>query len=232
MGNSAFVKSSIATPVSIDKGGTSATTIKQALLNLGGVPLSGGTMTGKLNSVDINIQSGYNLKLNDVNVLLNSFLYGSAGTSGQLLVSAGNTSTPTWSNNYKLDNSLSTNQSYSGIIESGTVGESVAFGDVLYLKFSDGKWWKANASGYTTTPAARMALAAISANASGILLVEGYVRYDSWTLAANKAYLSAATSGAITTTQPSTTGNQIQVIGIGLTSTKLYFRPSYDVGEK
>jgi len=131
-----------------------------------------------------------------------------------------------------LTTSLPSNQSYLGITESGTVGENVVFGDVLYLKFSDGKWWKAKADSYATTPAMRMALASITANNSGTILIEGNVRYDSWSFAANKVYLSAATAGAATTTQPSTTGNQIQVLGIAKTSTKLYFKPSQDVGEK
>lgn len=127
--------------------------------------------------------------------------------------------------------SLAANNAYRGIVETGTVGENVVFGDVLYLKFSDGKWWKAKADSYTTTPAVRMALATINANASGTLLVEGNVRYDSWAFAAAKIYLSAATAGALTSTQPSTTGNQIQVLGIAKTATTMYFKPSLDVGE-
>ena len=133
---------------------------------------------------------------------------------------------------YDITDPLSTNLSYSGLIESGTVGEAVAFGDVLYLKFSDGKWWKAKADTYATTPGARMAMAAIAANASGLLLIQGNVRYDSWAFATNKVYLSEATSGAATTTQPSTTGNQIQVLGIAKTATTMFFNPSNDVGEK
>ena len=75
-------------------------------------------------------------------------------------------------------------------------------------------------------------MASISANASGVLLIEGNVRYDSWSLAARNVWLSAATAGAITTTQPSSTGNQIQFIGTAKTSTTVYFKPSSDVGEK
>lgn len=134
--------------------------------------------------------------------------------------------------NIDITATLGSNQTYSGSIETGTVGENVAFGDVLYLKFSDGKWWKAKADAYTTTPAVRMALGTINANASGTLLIEGNVRYDTWNFTAAKIYLSAATAGAITSTQPSTTGNQIQVIGIAKTATTLYFKPSLDVGEK
>lgn len=131
-----------------------------------------------------------------------------------------------------IGNSLATNLSYSGIVETGTVGEAVSFGDVLYMKFSDGKWWKAKADAYATTPAQRMAVASISANASGTMLIEGNARNDAWSLATNKVYLSAATAGAITTTQPSTTGNQIQSLGTGKTSTIIHFKPSLDVGEK
>jgi len=134
--------------------------------------------------------------------------------------------------NLDLTTSLSVNQSYQGIVENGTVGENVVFGDVLYLKFSDGKWWKAAASTYATTPAVRMALAAISANASGLLLIQGNVRYDSWAFGANKIYLSDSVSGGITSTQPVTTGSQIQVVGTAKTSTTMYFKPSNDVGEK
>lgn len=160
-------------------------------------------------------------------------------TSGTLMANLVEDTTPKLGGNLVVNQknidvsaTLSTNSSYSGIIETGTVGENVVFGDVLYLKFSDGKWWKAKADAYATTPALRMAMASISANASGVLLIEGNVRYDSWSLAASNVWLSAATAGAITTTQPSTTGNQIQYLGVAKTSTKMYFKPSNDVGEK
>lgn len=135
-------------------------------------------------------------------------------------------------NSYNINNALTTNSSYTGTYETATVGESVVFGDVLYLKFSDGKYWKAKADAYITTPATRMALGTISANASGDLLIEGLVRYDSWSFAAANIWLSATTAGAITSTQPSTTGNQIQKIGCAFASNKLQFRPSFDIGEK
>lgn len=160
-------------------------------------------------------------------------------TTGTLMANLIEDTTPDLGGNMTLNQknidmsaTLSTNSSYSGLIESGTVGETVAFGDVLYLKFSDGKWWKAKADAYATTPGLRMAMASISANASGVLLIEGNVRYDSWSLADRNVWLSAATAGAVITTQPSTTGNQIQYLGVAKTSTTMYFKPSSDVGEK
>lgn len=127
-------------------------------------------------------------------------------------------------------NALSSNYAYTGLVETGTVGENVVFGDVLYLKFSDGKWWKAKADAYATTPGVRMALGSISANAAGTLLIEGNVRFDSWSFASHRVFLSEVTAGLCTTTEPSASGNQVQLLGIGKTSNTLYFRPSYDVG--
>lgn len=134
--------------------------------------------------------------------------------------------------NINISSALNTNLSYCGVIDTSTVGENVVFGDVLYLKFSDGKWWKAKADTFTTTPAQRIAIESISANNSGKLLIDGFVRNDSWTFTAPQTYLSATTAGSITTTQPATAGNQIQVVGIAISSTKLHFKPSLDVGER
>ena len=77
-----------------------------------------------------------------------------------------------------------------------------------------------------------MALDTISGNTSGTLLVQGYVRYDSWSFTSADIYLSEITAGIATSIQPSTSGNQIQRLGQAITSTKLYFKPSLDVGEK
>jgi hypothetical protein len=134
---------------------------------------------------------------------------------------------------YNLDMSaaLASNQSYVGIYETATVGENVSFGDVLYLDWTTKKWYKAKADSATHTPAQRMAMASITANNSGVLLIEGFVRYDTWSFGGNAAYLSAATAGAITTTRPSTTGNQIQRLGTAFNTSKLHFKPSLDVGE-
>lgn len=133
--------------------------------------------------------------------------------------------------NYNLTSSFTDNLSFNGTYESATVGESVVFGDVLYLKFSDGKWWKAKADSFATTPVQRIAVETIAANATGKLLIEGFLRNDSWTFSNANVYLSAATAGLITTTAPATTGNQIQKIGVAFSATKLHFKPSIDIGE-
>ena len=134
--------------------------------------------------------------------------------------------------NVNTTDALSSNQTYYGVYDTGTVGENVSFGDVLYLKLSDQKWWKAKADAYATTPAQRMALGTISANASGSLLIEGRVRNDSWTFTDANVYLSAATAGAmISGTSGLATTNHVQKMGVAYGTSKLYFKPSVDVAE-
>ncbi len=130
-----------------------------------------------------------------------------------------------------LTAALAANQSFVGNYEVAVVGESVVFGDVLYFDFSTLKWRKAKADNFSTTPVQRIALETIAANGSGKLLIEGFVRYDSWSFTAAPVYLSASASGSITSVQPSTTGNQIQRVGIAFGTNKLHFKPSLDVGE-
>lgn len=159
-------------------------------------------------------------------------------TSGTLMTKVLEDATPSLGGNLVMNNksidmtaALVTNLSYVGTYETATAGEAVVPGDVLYMDFATNKWKKANASSATTAPVQRMALENIAANTSGKMLIEGFIRNDAWSFGAAPVYLSASTGGALTTTQPSTTGNQIQRIGIAFTTNKLHFKPSIDVGE-
>lgn len=136
-------------------------------------------------------------------------------------------------NNKSIDitSALSSNLSYVGTYETALAGEALAFGDVLYLDFNTNKWRKAKANALATTPVQRMALENIAANTAGKMLIEGFIRNDSWSFGAAPVYLSAATVGTITTTQPANLGDQIQRIGIAFNTNKLHFKPSMDVGE-
>lgn len=123
---------------------------------------------------------------------------------------------------------LTTNLTASGIKESIVVGESVSFGNVLYLK-SDGKWWKSDANSLTTMPATRMALETKSADQSCESLVVGNARNDawSWSIGGSSGFLyTSASSGVITQTATSTSGSQLQVLGIATASNKVFFNPS------
>ncbi|MEJ7587246.1 MAG: hypothetical protein WKI04_06760 [Ferruginibacter sp.] len=155
------------------------------------------------------------------------------GTSGQLLTTNGS-GLLRWSSapaSTDITSTLITNQNFVGTYETAVAGEAIVFGDVLYLDFATNKWNKAKANAFATTPVQRMALETIAANASGKMLIEGFIRNDAWSFGAAAVYLSSGSPGAITTTQPSTPGDQVQRVGIAFNTNKLHFKPSLDVRE-
>ena len=113
-----------------------------------------------------------------------------------------------------------------GTIISGTAGETLAFGDMVYIK-SDGKFWKGLGTSASTTPIVGMAMGAITASNTGNILITGIIRNDSWSLTVGGAiYLSVSTGGGMTQTQPSTAGQFVQIIGYALSATNILFNPN------
>lgn len=137
--------------------------------------------------------------------------------------------------NIDLTNAPASDNTGSGLITVGTVGENVAAGDVLYLK-ADGKYWKALATGTATMPGKVLAMASISADASGKLLHLGYFRHDAWDFTvgdgiANLLYVDKTTAGLVTQTAPAATGDQVQVIGYCVTADIIFFNPCLELVE-
>ena len=132
---------------------------------------------------------------------------------------------------FDLPATLGTDHTYNGNTITGTAGENLVFGDFVYFKFSDLKWWKADCDAYATARVRGIAVATINSAASGKILTEGVIRDDSWNWTAAGVWLSG-TAGAGTSTQPSTTGQQIQFLGTALSADHMLFKPSQDIGEK
>jgi len=112
-----------------------------------------------------------------------------------------------------------------GICTVGTVGETVAMGDVLYMK-SDGKFWRADADAAATMPGMLLAMAAITAGNNGNLMHLGYFRDDSWSWTIGELLYVSVTPGNPTQTAPSGTGDQVQVIGTAVSAHVIFFNPS------
>jgi hypothetical protein len=126
-----------------------------------------------------------------------------------------------------IKSTVSTDHSCSSnCIAVGTAGESLVFGDVCYFK-SDGKYWKSNATTNSgTMPVRAMALETISGSATGNFIVgAGYVRDDSWTWTISGDIYASTTSGSITQTAVSGTGNVHQIIGYAVASGIMFFNP-------
>ena len=129
------------------------------------------------------------------------------------------------------------NNSANGLMIQGTAGEALGFDDLVYMK-SDGKFWKAQANSSTTMACIGMSMSSTGANGAVTVLLQGTFRSDALTFTVGSGYpssgfiwVSAATAGLATSTQPATTGNQLQVVGYALTSHIGYFNPRLAVSE-
>lgn len=161
-----------------------------------------------------------------------------SGSSGRVTYWSG-TSAVTSSANLTFDGSIltisngirltapATNQTGSGIRSSFTAGEALVFGNLVYMK-NDGKVWKASASSITTTPVMGMCMGSVSADGTADILLSGRVYNTSWSLGTggNVLYLGTYGGGFSSVAPSGVTGYVVQVIGIVLSATTIYFNPS------
>lgn len=106
-----------------------------------------------------------------------------------------------------------------------TAGETVAIGDLCYFK-SDGKFWKADADAEATSKGMlALATAAITAESSGVFLVYGKYRDDTWNWTVAQEIYISTTPGNPTGTRPSGSGDIVRIIGHGYTADILFFNP-------
>lgn len=132
-----------------------------------------------------------------------------------------------------LPSSLSADGKYAGIAEAGTLGETIAFGDIVYFKASDSRWWRAQANADATSGAVKLGCCVLAgaAAAASIILLQGKVRADAnfpaMTIGA-PLYISGSSAGDVVTAQPTTTDYIIRIVGFANTADELYFRPSPD----
>jgi hypothetical protein len=139
---------------------------------------------------------------------------------------AGNSTTPT---GVTLP-SPSVDKTANGIKITITAGENLVTGNVVYLK-SDGKYYNADSDASTTMPATAIALASISTNASGYALTQGFYRDDAFSLTPGALIYVSGSTGSLTSTCPTGSGKQVQILGYAFTSHIIYFEPNLMVIE-
>lgn len=104
-------------------------------------------------------------------------------------------------------------------------GETIVLYNVCKRK-SDAKIWKAKADAIANASAFCLALEGASAEADCDVLLTGIARDDSWSwTVGGLIYLDASTYGAMTQTAPSGANNVIQILGIALSATRIFFNP-------
>lgn len=127
---------------------------------------------------------------------------------------------------------LSADGTYCGLTESVTAGETIAFGDVVYLKAADSRWYLADADADSTSGSVRIAIAVTSGTAASSMTIMAYgkirsdANFPAMTVGA-PLYVST-TPGDIQVAQPSATDDVIRIVGHANTSDELFFNPSGD----
>jgi hypothetical protein len=136
-----------------------------------------------------------------------------------------------------MDATLSADGKYSPVaIETGTLGATIAFGEVCYFKTADSKWYKAKGdAASTTSPKLAICVAGGNADDTKSMMLVGKIRADAQfpTFSVGMTvFLSTATAGAVTTTLPSkSTGHCIRALGQAITADAMWFCPSPDWAE-
>ena len=82
-----------------------------------------------------------------------------------------------------------------------------------------------------TMPVVGIATAGIANDATGTILLNGFIRDDSWSWTAGSILYASETAGAMTHTAPTTSGALVQPLGVALTATVVLFQPSLSIVE-
>jgi len=132
----------------------------------------------------------------------------------------------------ELDAAGGADGDYSGITITGTAGDTIAFGETIYLKAADSEWYKTDADATATAGAVMVGIAvAASTDGNSIkILLYGQIRADAAfpDLTVGAPVYLGTTSGDIVTTAPSGDGDVVKVVGHALTANEILFNPSPD----
>lgn len=125
-----------------------------------------------------------------------------------------------------IDNQISIAAIGTSNVVAGTAGETISQGNLLYLK-NDGKWWLADADTITTIENVQLGIAqgagTTGATITGGVMLQGLDTHQSG-LSAGTTYYASNTAGAIS----SSVGTNTKIIGIGRSSTSIYFNPDFN----
>lgn len=112
------------------------------------------------------------------------------------------------------------------------ISNGVTIGHAVYVIPTTGRVAHCNESSSSTFPAIGIAMATVSAGSSVKILLHGIFRDDSWNWATSlygRPLYPTSTNGTLSTTRPSTIGDQVQRIGIVLDDDHVFINPSPDV---
>jgi len=118
----------------------------------------------------------------------------------------------------RLNKALASDGTYSGLTRAGTLGATIAFGDLCYLAVNSTaeRWELADADAVATSGDVDLALCLVAGNDGdpSVMLMYGFIREDDWnfTSGGDALYVST-TTGDMAATAPSASGDVVRVVG-------------------
>jgi hypothetical protein len=119
----------------------------------------------------------------------------------------------------------------SGMTAQMLAGGAIAAFDLVCIHTTTQEVVEADASAAATSRVIGIAPVAISDGDTGTVLLQGFVRDDTWAWTTGGALYLSETAGAMTHTAPTTDGAFVQVVGVALSPDVVYINPSMDVIE-
>jgi hypothetical protein len=110
-------------------------------------------------------------------------------------------------------------------------GGDIAAFDLVCIHSVTQEVVEADASAAATSRVIGIAPVAISDTATGTVLLQGFVRDDTWAWTTGGVLFLSETAGAMTHTAPTTSGAFVQAVGVALSPDVVYINPSIDVIE-
>jgi len=124
-----------------------------------------------------------------------------------------------------------TDHTTTGITAQMLAGGAISAFDLVCIHSTTQEVVEADASAAATSRVIGIAPAAISDTATGTVLLQGFVRDDTWTWTTGGVLFLSETAGAMTHTAPTTDGAFVQAVGVALSPDVVYINPSIDVIE-
>jgi hypothetical protein len=118
---------------------------------------------------------------------------------------------------------LTTNLSNYG--ERVIAGSTTSTTSGLLYYLNPGGGWTATDADTTGTSTGLLAFA-ISSSSSGGMLVRGFIRNNSWSFTAGLPVYISVTTGAVSQTAPTGSGDVVRIVGHAIGASILYFNPS------
>ena len=124
-----------------------------------------------------------------------------------------------------------TDHTFTGLSAQMLAGGAISAFDLVCVHTTTSEVVEADASAYATARVIGIAPAAISDTATGTILLQGFIRDDTWNWTPGSTLYLSETAGAMTHTAPTPDGAFVQVGGVALSPDVVYMNPSMDVIE-